>query len=156
MNKVIKVTAIVVSILLGLSLGVVGIIAWAYMNAVPPTGMELHTAINNYRQENGLKTLDISPELCNNLVGDRFSKLISEEGQKVPHLGFHEWALKMEEEDFIVVGEIFSNRPTLELIMQGWKDSPGHNIEILNPEYNRDCTYSSKAGALVVFGAKEK
>lgn len=118
------------------------------------TGQEVLDSINQYRQEKELSKLEIDPDLCNNLI-DRYLSLIGESSQTEGHPGFDAWAtVKTEQQNFELVGEVWSPAPTLELVMRDWKGSPGHNAAITRPEYNRGCTYAGEHGVVLVMGQK--
>lgn len=118
------------------------------------TGQEIQDAVNGYRQELKLPEMKTDSILCNNLY-DRYAKMLSEDALTTGHPGFDDWAdIKIKDYGYSLVGEVFSPEPRVESVIDGWKNSPGHNAAITNPEYTRVCTYAGDRGVVMVLGAK--
>ncbi len=106
-------------------------------------GQHIWDAVNVYRKENGVSELQQNELLCNNLVA-RW-KQFNEENN---HDGFEPWLkeyvypfdtshkLKSVAEDY--VGGI----KTAAGAIVKWKESPGHNLSLLDPKYNIGCAYA--------------
>ena len=118
------------------------------------TGQEIQDAVNGYRDSLKLPVLKTDPILCNNLF-DRYAKMLSTEATTSGHPGFDEWAdIKIKDYGYLLVGEVFSPKPRVDSVLEGWRESPGHNAAITNPEYTRVCTYGGDRGVVMVLGAK--
>lgn len=117
------------------------------------TGQEILDAVNEYRQSKKLTTLKLDEELCNNVV-NRYLVFKSPEADKEGHPGFDAWADAEIKKGYRYVGEVFSGEFTKEEVMSGWKGSPSHNEALVNPIYNRGCSYAGDYGVVVLLGAK--
>ncbi len=119
-------------------------------------GQQIQDAVNSYRAGLGLKDLATDSVLCNNLY-DRYAKMLSEDALTTGHPGFDEWAdIKIKDYGYSLIGEVFSPAPTVETVIEGWRNSPGHNQAITNKEYTKVCTYAGDRGVVMVLGAKSK
>lgn len=106
-------------------------------------GQHVWNAVNEYRKENGVPELTQDPLLCNNLVA-RWKQFNKEQS----HDGFQPW-LKEYVYPFDTthkLGEVSEDYTggvkTAAGAIVKWKESPGHNLSLLNPKYSIGCAYA--------------
>lgn len=117
------------------------------------TGDDLFTAVNKHRQSVGISVLNMSPELCDNLVS-RWQKV--KEGKQ--HEGFEEWV----KTEGIQTGygydslvELYIQSATPADAIAFWVGSPGHKVQLENPEWKDGCSYASEGYGVVIMGTKK-
>ncbi len=115
------------------------------------TGQQIQDAVNSYRKEKGLRELKVNSLLCSDLA-TRYLAFQTSEALTEGHPGFDTWAKSKFKEGFNLIGEVFSPRPTVQEVLNGWKNSPGHNEALIDPRYTEVCTYAGVDGVVLVLG----
>ncbi len=113
------------------------------------TGEELFNAVNNYRTSKGLKELETTEALCNNIT-QRYFDLTAPENENVAHAGFGEWHRKYNAN--WSVGEIYAYGITPEEVISKWVTSPSHDLILENPTYVYGCAYADGGDSVVEMG----
>lgn len=115
------------------------------------TGQEFFDAINNYRELNGLKEIELYTPLCSGLV-ERWQVL--KDPDTFGHQGFDEWLAKTDPEVKLYVSEVSSSgseNDTLDFVINDLISSPGHRLAIEDPEATLGCAYAAQGtGVLVI------
>jgi len=116
------------------------------------TGNDLLNAVNAHRKSIGVSEVKLSEGLCDNLVS-RWQAV--KEGKQ--HEGFEEW---VEQEGiqtkygYKEIVELYIRASTPKDAITFWTGSPGHKIQLENPEWTDGCAYASEGYGVVVMGVK--
>lgn len=99
-----------------------------------PDGFMRHLAqrINEYRQQQGLNPLELSDELVQ--LAEAHSNDMAARRQ-LSHEGFRE--RRRHTESRICVENVAHNFPTPETLLDGWRRSPAHHRNLLEPKVAR-------------------
>lgn len=105
-----------------------------------PEGFLRHLAqrINDYRQQQGLGPLELSDELV--LLAEEHSHDMAERRQ-LSHEGFRERRRRTQSR--ICVENVAHNFPTPETLLDGWRRSPAHHRNLLEPKVARMGLYAT-------------
>lgn len=118
------------------------------------TSQEIFDAVNDYRSSKDLPRLEENFDLCNG-ISDRYIKLKSPDSNKEGHTGIKDWANdKIDNYGFKSVTELWSQRLTVETVMEGWKSSISHRLGLEEKEGKFGCVYADKAGVVLEIGVK--
>jgi hypothetical protein len=116
------------------------------------TGNDLFNAVNEYRARKNLGALQLSEGLCDNLVS-RWQAVKNDK----QHEGFEDW-VKTEgiqsQYGYKQVVELYIKSPTPQGAIEFWTNSPGHKIQIDNPQWTDGCAYANENIGVVVMGNK--
>lgn len=113
-------------------------------------GESVFEAVNEYREEHNLNTVELDPALCNNLA-ERYEELKTD----FSHDGFEEWAKEVGIYNTYEWAELIARdayRP--QDVIQIWEESPGHNLALTDSKYNVACTYANQGISVLVLGKK--
>jgi uncharacterized protein YkwD len=113
-----------------------------------PTSGDLMTAVNTYRQSQGISSLGSSSTLCS------IASVRASQQQQIGHLdhsGFN--AAAQAQSEFKGLAEILQTNSNPKdatfLVQSGWANSPGHNATLLDKQWTHGC--GSMAGNFAVF-----
>lgn len=117
------------------------------------TGDDLFNAVNQHRLTSGIPTLTLSPQLCDNLVS-RWQKV--KEGKQ--HEGFEEWVKNegiQTNYGYDSLVELYIQAATSADAIAFWVGSPGHKVQLENPEWKDGCAYANEGYGVVIMGTKK-
>ena len=116
------------------------------------TGNDLLNAVNTHRKSIGVSEVKLSEGLCDNLVS-RWQAV--KEGRQ--HEGFEEW-VKQEgiqtNYGYQQIAELYIIARTPAEAIAFWVGSPGHKIQLENPQWTDGCAYANEGYGVVVMGVK--
>lgn len=95
-------------------------------------GRHLAGLINGYRLENGLGPLDLADDLAS--LASEHSRAMADR-RKLSHDGFRERAGRSGSR--VCVENVAWNYPTAEALLDGWRQSPAHHVNLLDPKVAR-------------------
>lgn len=116
------------------------------------TGEDLFVAINNQRLSVGVKKIDLSQQLCDNLVS-RWKSV--KDGKQ--HEGFEEW-IKQEgiqtDYGYKLIAELYVQAFTPAEAISFWEGSPGHKSVLEDSKWTDGCTYANDGYGVAILGFK--
>jgi uncharacterized protein YkwD len=93
---------------------------------------ELARLINDYRRAQGLDPLDLAPDL-DGLAGSHSTAMLVE--GRLSHDGFHDRYLRTGSR--VCVENVARNFRTPAALLEGWRRSPAHHRNLLEPKVSR-------------------
>lgn len=112
-----------------------------------PTGYDIWNEVNRYRISQGKEEMILDERFCNNIAARalNYEKTNSHDG------------LNQFVENYIYplgvkssISEVLNRGNSTQQIIQGWINSPSHNLLIL--KHSRGCAYSSRGYSVVLMG----
>lgn len=116
------------------------------------SGQDVLDAINAHRVSKGLKSLDLEPQICDNLV-QRW--LDMKNGKDIGHQGFEAWATQEQLLSYYdQVAEMYMlNAEDTDIAISFWEGSPGHR-QTLEGNFDVACAYANDGVIVTVLGTR--
>ena len=112
------------------------------------TGQQVFDAVNAYRKSKDIPEVALNSILCNDLVS-RWEDLRDPDTKG--HGALQAWFDK-----YLPAGgtggEIYATGPTVDSLIDFWKNSPGHRLMLENPDFLYGCAYASDNTGIFMFG----
>ncbi len=118
-------------LLIALVISVVAI-APAAAQSMDGFGRHLADLINRYREQHGLPSLSVAPDLVE-LAGEHSTEMAAQ--RRLTHDGFNDRFVRADSR--ICVENVGWNYPTAEALLEGWRHSPDHRRNLLDAQVSR-------------------